>query len=114
MAASAGSVKLLGRSGRTYVIDIYIPDAVATYLTWNSAGLAGTASRTFGIAPEECTLVDVSTAAAPTAVGFTFLANGASLNGATVRWANYLAANPNRPTVSLPLKMGTQLGGLQF
>lgn len=114
MAASAGSLKLIGRSGRTYVVDVYIPDATATYLTFNAAGLAGTASPAYWIAPEDCTITDISTAAAPTAVGFTFLVNGANLNGGTIRWANYLAANPNRPGLALSLRIGTQLGGLQF
>jgi hypothetical protein len=65
MAASAGTITLLGRSGRTYTISAYIPDAVATYWTLNPAGLAGTASPTSYRVPENCTLAKIDILAAP-------------------------------------------------
>lgn len=114
MAASAGTLVAVGKSGRTYTVDLYIPDAVATLLTFNPAGLSGTTSPTYWFAPEDCVVVDVSTPTAPTAVGATFTANGANINGGTIRWANQLAANPNRMRLNVPLARGTQLGGLQY
>ena len=104
----------LGQSGRTYSVDLYIPDAVATLLTFNPAGLAATTSPSTWRAPEPCTIVDVSTPAAPTAVGATLTANGANVNGGTIRWANQLAANPNRMRLNLPIAGGDFVGGLQF
>lgn len=114
MAASAGVMKLVGTSGRTYTVDIYIPDAVATYLTFNPQGLAGTGSPTFWILPEAATITDVSTAAAPTAVGFTVQANGASVAGGVARWTNQLSTNTNRIPLNIPLSKGVQLSALQF
>jgi hypothetical protein len=46
MGASAGTLVAIGRSGRHYVIDTYIPDAVNTLLTFNMAGLAAATSAT--------------------------------------------------------------------
>ncbi len=114
MAASAGVMKLIGASGRTYTVDIYIPDAVATFLTWNPQGLAGTGSPTFWILPESATIVDISTSAAPTAVGFTLQGNGASIAGGVCRWTNQLSTNTNRIPLNVPLSKGVQLSALQF
>lgn len=114
MAANAGNIVLLGASGRTYSVDTYVPDAVATYLTLNASGLAGAGSPTHYTSLEPCTLVDMSIAAAPTAVGAILQVGDASVNGGTVRWANMLAANPNRPRLRVPLPAGVQISFLQF
>lgn len=107
-------MKLIGASGRTYTIDVYIPDAVATYLTFNPQGLAATTSPIFWILPEAATIVDISTATAPTAVGFTIEANGASVSGGVCRWTNILSTNTNRMTLNIPLSKGTQISAKQF
>jgi len=114
MAANAGTMVLVGRSGRTYTMDMYVPDATGTYLTFNQSGLAGTASPAQFTTPEPCTIVDVSIAAAPTAVGAIFQQGQANINGATIRWANQLAANPNRMKLRIPLPGGVLISGLQF
>lgn len=114
MAASAGTLIAVGKSGRTYSIDLYIPDAIATLVTFNPAGLAVIASPATWRAPEPCVITDVSTPAAPTAVGATITADGANINGGTIRWANQLAANPNRMRLNLPVAGGQFVGGLQF
>lgn len=114
MAANAGNIVLVGSSGRTYSVDTYVPDAVATFLGLNPSGLAGTASPTHYTTVEPCTLVDISIAAAPTAVGTIMQVGDANVNGATVRWANQLAANPNRPRLRIPIPAGVQISFLQF
>lgn len=115
MAANAGNLVLLGRnSGQTYSIDMYVPDAVATNLTLNPSGLAASTSPTHYTTLEPCVLVDVSIAAAPTAVGAITQIGDANVNGATWRWANQLAANPNRPKLKIPIPQGVQISFLQF
>lgn len=114
MAASAGNIVLVGKSGRTYTIDTYVPDAVATNLALNPSGLAASTSPTHYTTVEPCTLVDVSIAAAPTAVGAIMQIGDANVNGAAIRWANQLAANPNRPKLRVPLPPGVQISFLQF
>jgi hypothetical protein len=114
MAAQAGTVVLVGQSGRTYTLDLYVPDAVATNLTFNPAGLAASTSPSSWRAPEKVTIVDVSIGTAPTAVGCTFQANYTPINGATIRWANQLAANPNRPKLRVGLNAGDIISALQF
>lgn len=113
MAADAGTLVIVGKSGRTYTPDIYVPDAVATLLTFNPAGLAAATSPAFWFAPEDCTITDIVIGTAPTAVGATFTANGANINGGTIRWANQLDSLPNRMRINIPLRAGTQLGALQ-
>jgi hypothetical protein len=67
MAASAGTLIAVGKSGRTYTFDMYVPDATGTFLTFNQSGLAASTSPTHFTTPEPMTIVDVSIAAAPTA-----------------------------------------------
>ena len=114
MAANAGNVVLLGKSGRSYSIDTYVPDAVATFLTLNPSGLAASTSPTHYTTLEPCVLVDVSIAAAPTAVGAILQIGDANQNGGALRWANQLAANPNRPRFKIPIPAGVQISFLQF
>jgi len=114
MAANAGTIVLLGASGRTYTVDAYVPDTVATFLALNSSGLAATTSPTTWRAPENVTLKDISIAAAPTAVGAILQANNANVNGGTIRWANQLAANPNRMKLNVNIRAGDFVSFLQF
>jgi len=114
MAANAGTLVLLGKSGRTYTVDVYVPDATATFLTFSVSGLAASTSPNQFTTQEEMTIVDVSIAAAPTAVGAIFQMGQANINGATIRWANQLAANPNRMKLRIPLPAGVQISALQF
>lgn len=114
MAASAGTIKMIGRSGRTYTLDVYIPDAVATMLTLNASGLAASTSPTTWRAPEDVVIKDMSTPGAPTAVGCILQINNANANGGTFRWANQLAANPQRSQLSIPIRAGDFISFLQF
>lgn len=67
MAAQAATFNFVAADGtETYAIDAYVPDAVATKITFNGSGLAGTGSDVYWQAPKDCYLVDIS-GAAPTA-----------------------------------------------
>lgn len=114
MAAQAGTIILVGKSGRTYTLDLYVPDATGTNLTFNPSGLAASTSPTSWRAPEAVTIVDVSIGTAPTAVGCIWQANYTNINGATLRWANQLAANPNRPKLRIGLNAGDIMSSIQF
>jgi len=115
MAANAGTILLRNvKTGQTITLDIYVPDAVATNLTFNPSGLSAATSPAAYTVPFDCVIEDVSIAAAPTAVGAIFQSGYTNINGATIRWANQLAANPNRPKLVIPLRAGTILSALQF
>lgn len=113
MAASAGSMVLVGASGKTYTLDVYIPDAVATLLTFNPTGLAATTSPADWRAPENCMVTDVTTATAPTAVGGTFKVNSGVVNGGTFRWADRINTLSTRHRLAIPLQKGDFLSVLQ-
>jgi|SaaInl8_200m_RNA_FD_contig_31_2596719_length_1212_multi_9_in_0_out_0_2 hypothetical protein len=114
MAASNATLFAIGKSGRQYSVDVYIPDATGTNMTFNPSGLAGTGSQAYWRAPEALTIVDFSLgAAAPTAVGATFLADSAVINGATIRHANQLSTLNNRPKLAINVAAGALLGALQ-
>ena len=113
MAASAGTIVLVGKSGRIYSIDLYIPDAVATLLTFNTAGLASSTSPNSYRTPEDCVLVDVTTATAPTAVGAALKVNSGVVNGGTFRWADRLNTLSTRAKFAVPIKAGDFISLLQ-
>lgn len=114
MAAQNGTLVLVGQSGRTYTVDLYLPDAVSTFLGINPSGLASASSPTTWRAPEPCLIKDISIGASPTAVGSIFQLNNANQNGGTVRWANQLASLPNRMKLNLPVIQGDFVSFLQF
>ena len=114
MAAINATLVLKGlRTGKTYSVDVYAPDAVATLFTFNSAGAAAATSNTSYRAVEDCIITDISAAAGPTATGFTFTANGNVINGGVLRWANQLTSLPNRTQLVIPLRSGDFLGAVQ-
>jgi len=115
MAATAGTLVLRSIStGRTYNIDLYVPDAVATAFTFSPAGLAGTGSPATYRVPEDVRIEDISIAAAPTAVGATLNVNGAPIAGGTIRHANQLSSLNNRLKLNIGIKGGDFIGYTQF
>ena len=114
MAATNGTIILVGASGKTYSVDMYIPDAVATLVTFNPSGLAGATSSSYWKAPEQCTIIDIVAVGAPTAVGATFTLSNALFTGQTIRWANQSNALNNRAKLFVPVPAGEQVGMLQF
>lgn len=114
MAANAGTLLLRGTSGKSYTIDLYVPDAVATFLTFNGNGLAASTSPNDYRVPEDCLIEDVSIGAAPTAVGATLIIDSANVNGGTIRWANQLASLNNRTKLAIGLRKGSIMKFQQF
>jgi len=114
MAASAGTLIAIGKSGRTYSVDLYVPDATGTQLTLNPSGLAASTSPTTWRTPEDVTIIDISVAAAPTAVGAVLTVNQAVANGGAVRWANQLSTLATRAKVALGVRAGDFVGFNQF
>lgn len=115
MAAQAGTVVMVGaKTGTTYSIDVYVPDATATFLGLNASGLSASTSPTHYTTLEPCVIVDISIGTAPTAVGAIVQIGDANQNGMALRWANQLAANPNRPKFKWFIPAGTQVSFLQF
>ena len=115
MAASAGSLVAIGKSGRTYVVDLYIPDATGTQITFNPAGLAASTSPSTWRVPEDVTINEiVLSAAAPTAVGAILTANGAVVNGGTWKHANQLSTLATRMKFALPIRGGDFVGATQY
>lgn len=62
MAATpkTGQISFTGKSGRQYNYNIYDSDVANAFITFATAGAAGTGSVTFITAPEDMVLTDVS------------------------------------------------------
>ena len=114
MAAVNATIVLKGlKSGKTYSVDVYAPDAVATLFTFNAAGAAVATSNNSYRAVEDCLIKDIAVLAGPTATGFVFTSNGNVINGGALRWANQLTSLPNRTNLTIPIRAGDFLGALQ-
>lgn len=114
MAASNSTLIIQGNNGRTYSIDGYVPDAVATQITWNPTGLAASTSPVQLVIPVDGVIVDYIAVAAPTAVGFNIQLDSASIPGNTLRHANQLCTLSKRATIRIPVRKGQILTALQF
>jgi len=114
MAAQNGTLTLVGlETGRTYNIDVYLPDAVATNWTFSAVGPALSTSSNFYILPEMVQVYDFVLATAPTATNATLYTDNAPVLGGVLRYANQLSSNPNRQRQNIRLAKGSQLQGLQ-
>jgi len=110
-AAQNGTMNILGRSGKTYLIDIYSPDAAATQWTFNSTGAAAATSPTQLRIPEDGNIIDVSIATGTACAGVVFTQDNAQILGGVVRYANVLNTLANRGTSRIPVRGGAFLGG---
>jgi hypothetical protein len=112
MAAELGTIVLVGTSGRVYSIDAQIPDAVASQVTWNSAGAAtATSSSTFR-ALEDSFITDFSVATGTTCTGATLTSDGNPIVGGVLRFANQLNTLANRPKLAIPVRRGSFVGAI--
>lgn len=114
MAASNGTLVMMTKDGKTVSVDVYTPDAVATFLSWNPTGLAASTSPNQLVIPADGWIVDYVQVAAPTAVGFNIQLDSAAQPGATLRHANQLCTLANRQKLSIPVRKGQILTALQF
>jgi hypothetical protein len=114
MAAQQATLTLIGRSGRTYSVDVHAPDAANTQLCFNPSGAAASTSPATMRVPEDCVIYDISIAASPTATGVVLYNNSGAIQGGSLRWANQLDSLVNRQKLRIPLKQGDIISGLQF
>lgn len=115
MAAQNGTLVIRGmKTGKNYFVDVYLPDATGTRLTFNPSGSAGTTSKDTYKFYEDSVIIDLTLATAPTATGVSLQLDGATINGGSLRYANQLASLPNRIPVNIGVRMGQELGGVQF
>ena len=102
------------KTNKSYSVDMYVPDAVSTNVTFNPSGLAASTGTVYWNTPEPIVVIDIVANGAPTAVGAIFTVSGAQYTGQTVRWANQSNALNNRAQLHIPVQAGVQLGLLQF
>lgn len=114
MAATSGTLTLLGKSGRTYSIDLYIPDAAAGLILFNPAGLAGSTSPSSFRVQEDCTIYDLSIGTAPTAVGALLQVDSAPVTGGALRYANQLQTLANRQKLAVGVRNGSFISAVNF
>lgn len=114
MAAQIGTMTMVNRAGRSYQVDMYIPDAAGGLLGFNPTGAAASTSPTTFRVPEDVIVTDVSVAAAPTATAVAINVNGAAIVGGVIRYANVLNTLPYRVPLRIPVKGGDFIGGLNL
>jgi len=113
MAATAGTFFFKTKAGVGLCIDVYVPDAVGGEITFDNGSGAGSSSPTFCTFGEDVVLVDASFAAAPTATRVRLTANGAPTRQ-VIRYGSHAYNLNNRPAISVPIRAGTRLGGVNL
>lgn len=114
MAAQNGTLTLVAKNGRTYLVDVYLPDAAANQITFNPTSGAASGSQVSFRAPEDVNIVDLSIAASPTATALQLQINNAAIVGGVARYANCLNTLPYRIPMRIPVKGGDFIAGLNL
>jgi len=109
-----GAMFFIGRSGKTYPIDIYVSDVNAALINFDGGAGAGSSSPTFWIAPEDVVLRDYSqvTGTADTEK-IRMVADGKPTTH-VLRYGVHLTTIATRPRLSIGFKAGTQISALQI
>jgi len=113
MAAQQATLTLVGKSGRSYSVDVHAPDAAGTQICFNPSGAAASTSPSSFRVPEDCLIFDVAIAASPTATGVVLYNNSGAIMGGALRYANQLVTLANRQKLNIPLRGGDFISGLQ-
>lgn len=110
MAATFATYVFVGlKTGQTYHVDAYVPDAVGSYHGFDTNGAGATASSPANwTAPEDVMLRDIIYGAVPTATRYAFAKNNQS-TGDCGKIANVLYSVVSRPPLALRLLKGEQL-----
>ncbi len=113
MAATEGTAVFTGRSGRTYVKDLYLDDVAGAPVNFDSGAGAAAASAESTQLPEQCVLSDVAivTGAAQTKLQVT--RNGIS-TGDMLRQTLHLNTLAFRPVLRIPFNPGDVIALLQL
>ena len=113
-AAQNGTFIFVGRSGRTYPIDAYFSDVAAAKVTFNPTGLAVAGSDTYWRAPEPVTLIDAAIHTGMTETGCVMTEDGATRNGAVIKYVPFLDSVATRPRLNIPFAAGSLIGAIQL
>ncbi len=113
MAATEGTATFVGRSGRTYIKDVYLDDVAGAPVNFDSGAGAAATSAEYTSLPEQCTLADVAivTGAAQTKLQVT--RNGVS-TGDMLRQTLHLNTLAFRPVLRIPFNPGDVIALLQL
>lgn len=113
MAATTGFMKAIGtKSGRSYMVQLYVPDAVAGKIGFALNGTAGAGSDTLLRIDEQIQILDIAILAAPTATTVAFAVNGAQFSGNTILLGAHLYNTNTRPVPGWVINGGTNISAV--
>jgi len=113
MAATSGSARFQGQSGRSYIKAIYVSDSTGVTVKFDN-GSGANANGDLNVQfPENVYLADVTLGAQTTITQLVVTRDGVQ-TGDTLFVANQLASVANRVGLAIPLPRGSRLGILQL
>lgn len=110
-----GSMMFKGvQTGRTYVVDVYISDVLASPINWDNGSGATSTSLVYWKAPENVILYDfsVKTGLADTAT-FYMTSDGSQVASSRIRHANFVNTIATRPALNIGFRAGSNIGAIQ-
>lgn len=106
-------VALVGSPPRIYNVDVYYSDVVDALINFDGgAGASATSPDSF-TAPEAILLTDIAVVTGGTDTTKLQLLRGNQPTGDFIRHVPHLTTNPNRPSLSLGFRAGTQIRAIQ-
>lgn len=110
VTATYGTATFIGQSGKTYSVDLYIADVVATAVKFDAGAGASATSLPFWRVPERCRLVDLAIVTGPTVMTTLVLTANGAPTGQRYRIAQYLNTLATRSPVNVGFEQGTNFG----
>jgi hypothetical protein len=107
-AAQYGVIIFVGRSGRTYAVDVYISDVAGALINWDSGSGASSTSETFWTPPEQVVMRDFAVHAGMTQTSARVARNSVP-TGDTLRYAVHLDTLSYRPVLNIPFGAGDRV-----
>ena len=113
MAATQGTAVFVGRSGRTYIKDLYFSDVANAPINWDSGQGAAATSREDTTLPEQVYLGDVAIVTGAAQTKLLLTRNGVS-TGDMLRHTLHLNTLALRPQLRIPFNPGDVIAALQI
>ena len=104
----------VGRSGKTYSLDLYVSDVNGALINWDGGAGASATSPTFWIAPEDCVLRTFSMVTGTADTEKIRLVADGKPTAHTLRYDVNLSTIATRPPLNVGFKGGTQVSAFQI
>ena len=113
MAATQGTAIFKGKSGKTYIVDVYLGDTVDTPVNWSAGGAAAATTPETWTPPEDVVLTDFSVVTGYAQTRLQLLRDQSPM-GDVLAHALHLNTLANRPKLAMGFRAHSTIALIQL